>query len=217
MKAMGKLGQGQRTRTKPADRLQPCQTAPTLGLTGEQLPIKQPYGHLNSPSQPLLLHGTSEQQPNILICAMGRDTLHWTRLLQAPSNLALDTSRDGAASLGSPPPSEERIKNISRCISKGNDSLSWTQPSFPALPQSSQTPAIQSEATTNELMPTICALQPACTPPAWSKKDCGAFFKCQNRRELAGGSCPCKPPDAIRAPDIICTDPTHLFGLKRLE
>jgi len=26
--------------------------------------------------------------------AMGRDTFHWTRLLKAPSNLALNTSRD---------------------------------------------------------------------------------------------------------------------------
>jgi len=35
--------------------------------------------------------------------AMGRDTFHWTRFLKALSNLALNTSRDGAstASLGS--------------------------------------------------------------------------------------------------------------------
>jgi len=34
--------------------------------------------------------------------AMGRDTFHWTRLLRAPSNLALNTAREGAstASLG---------------------------------------------------------------------------------------------------------------------
>jgi len=28
---------------------------------------------------------------------MGRDTFHWTRLLKAPSNVALNTSREGAA------------------------------------------------------------------------------------------------------------------------
>uniref|UniRef100_A0A8C4U3B7 Uncharacterized protein n=1 Tax=Falco tinnunculus TaxID=100819 RepID=A0A8C4U3B7_FALTI len=43
---------------------------------------------------------------------MGRDTFHWTRLLTAPSSLALSTARDGAAtaSLGNSVPPALTVK-----------------------------------------------------------------------------------------------------------
>jgi len=37
---------------------------------------------------------------------MGRDTFHYTRLLKAPSNLALNASREGATCSSASPTSE---------------------------------------------------------------------------------------------------------------
>ena len=59
---------------------------------------------------------------------MSRDTFHYTRLLRAPSNLALDTSREGVSttSLGNPFPCLTTliVKNlflISNLIYSNND------------------------------------------------------------------------------------------------
>lgn len=50
------------------------------------------------------------------------------------------------------------------------------------------------------------------------RKDCADFFKCQTiRKKLAGGSYPLQKNSntrmGIRGADVICANPTHLFGL----
>jgi len=52
--------------------------------------------------------------------AMGRDTFHWTRVLKVPSNLALNTSREGAATAS--------LGKLSQCLTTlSKEFLSYIQ------------------------------------------------------------------------------------------
>ena len=65
---------------------------------------------------------------------MGRDTFHQTKLLKAPSNLALTTAREGAspASLGNLGQGLTTliVKNFFPISSLNLPSFSWNLPSF---------------------------------------------------------------------------------------
>ncbi|KAJ7413451.1 hypothetical protein WISP_90578 [Willisornis vidua] len=85
-------------------------TSPPLTQDLELVPLEMLWWHWDHPA-----HRDMEWfwvgRPSSSTPAMGRDNFYCPRFLQAPSNLALDPSRDGAAtaSLGTDMPSQDRV------------------------------------------------------------------------------------------------------------
>lgn len=78
---------------------------------------------------------------------------------------------------------------------------------------------LPAEAMTRNLPPGVRALELAHPLPALGKEDCADFFKCQTIRKkswLEALTHYRKTPNTrtgIRGADVICANPTHLFGL----